>query len=234
MKLTIIRTGNVPEPLAGRFPSYPEMFQAIFERDGADFDYETIALDTGADLPDPQNLDAILITGSAFGVYDDVAWLDRLREFIRTAHAARVKMVGICFGHQVIADALGGEVRKSDKGWGLGRHTYRIVCRPPFLDVPRASLSVACSHQDQVITPPAGAKIVLSSDFTPNAGLHYANGTTLSFQPHPEFSDAYALELVELRKERVDAAVVQKASASFARPSDSPLLTRAISQFLGS
>lgn len=234
MKLTIIRAGNVPEPLAGRFPSYPDMFQAMFERDGADFTYQTVALDAGVDLPDPQTLDAILITGSPLGVYDDVAWLGRLRTFIREAHAERVKMVGICFGHQAIADALGGVVRKSDKGWGLGRHTYRIVCRPPFLDAPRASLSVACSHQDQVITPPEGAKIVLASDFTPNAGLHYTNGTTLSFQPHPEFSEDYARELVRLRKGRADDATIEKAMASFAKPSDSPLLTRAISRFLGS
>ncbi|WP_404399985.1 type 1 glutamine amidotransferase [Pelagibacterium halotolerans] len=232
MKLTIIRTGGVPAPLTDQYPSYPEMFREMFEHDGAKFAYETVELDTGADLPDPGSLDAILITGSSFGVYDDVFWLDPLRDFIRTAHAARTKMVGICFGHQVIADALGGEVRKSEKGWGLGRHTYEIGCRPPFLDAPRASLSVACSHQDQVITPPEGAKVVLSSDFTPNAGLHYTNGTTLTFQPHPEFSDEYALELVKLRKGLAEDAVIEKAMASFAKPSDSPLLTRAISRFL--
>ncbi|MCD7058902.1 glutamine amidotransferase-related protein [Pelagibacterium xiamenense] len=232
MKLTIIRTGGVPAPLADQYPSYPAMFQGMFERDGAKLAYETVELDAGAPLPDPESLDAILITGSAYGVYDDVAWMEPLRAFIRGAHAARTKMVGICFGHQVIADALGGDVRKSEKGWGLGRHTYQIACRPPFLDAPRASLSVACSHQDQVITPPEGARVVLSSEFTPNAGLHYANGTTLSFQPHPEFSDEYALQLVRLRKGLAEDAVIEKAKASFAKPSDSPLLTRAISRFL--
>lgn len=232
MKLTILKTGEVPAPLAGRFPSYPEMFRTMFERDGAHFDFDVIDVPSGAPIPDPETLQAVLITGSPAGVYEDHPWLDPLREFIRKAYARRTPMVGICFGHQIIADALGGEVRKSEKGWGMGRHTYRIVSRPGYFDLPRASVSIACSHQDQVITAPAEAQVLLASDFTPNAGLHYANGRTLTFQPHPEFEDGYASALVEMRRGHAPDEVVEVALASMQKPSDSPLLVRAISQFL--
>lgn len=232
MKLTILKTGEVPVSLAGRFPAYPDMVRAMFERDGARFDFEVIDVVGGAPLPDLQTLDAVLITGSSAGVYEDHPWLDPLRDFIRKAHASRTKLVGICFGHQIIADALGGEVRKSEKGWGLGRHTYAIGSRPRFFDLPRASVSIACSHQDQVIVAPKGADVVLSSAFTPNAGLHYTNGTTLTFQPHPEFGDPYVTALVELRRGLAPDGVVDAALASMAKPSDSPLLARAISRFL--
>ena len=99
-------------------------------------------------------------------------------------------MVGVCFGHQLIAQALGGTVRKSEKGFGLGRHVYDVAEGNGLIDGPQIAL--ACSHQDQVITPPAGATTILSSDFTPYAGLLYAGGTTLSVQAHPEFPSALA------------------------------------------
>ncbi len=232
MKLTLIQTGDVPAPLADRFGPYAAMFVKMFEHDGAGFSYETIRAHKGEPLPDPSRLQAALITGSAAGVYDKLDWLEPLRDFIRKAHGARTKMVGVCFGHQVIAEALGGQVNKSEKGWGLGRHTYQICTRPGFFDLPRASVSVACSHQDQVISAPQDAKVLLASEFTPNAGLIYANGTTLSFQPHPEFDDTYTAALAELRRGQIGDELVDAAVQSLQKPSDSPLVARAISRFL--
>lgn len=232
MKLTILKTGEVPAPLAERFPNYPDMVRAMFERDGARFDFEVIDVVGGAPLPDPATLDAALITGSSAGVYEDHPWIEPLRDFIRRAYALRLKLVGICFGHQIIADALGGAVRKSEKGWGLGRHTYTIQHRPKFFDLPRASVSIACSHQDQVIVAPKEAQVVLASEFTPNAGLYYANGTTLTFQPHPEFGDDYATALAELRRGIAPDDVVETGLSTMKKPSDSALLARAITRFL--
>ena len=234
MKLTILETGSVPAALTGKYPSYPEMFRAMFERDGARYGYDVVRIIDGAPLPEPGEQDAVLITGSSAGVYEDHAWLDPLRDFIRRAYSVRTKMVGICFGHQVIADALGGEVRKSEKGWGLGRHNYEILPFAPYFDLPRASLSIACSHQDQVITPPDQARVVLRSDFAPNAGLVYRNGAAMSFQPHPEFGDPYARALIDLRRGRASDDVIEKAGASMCQPSDSALLVRAITRFLAS
>lgn len=221
MKLTILKTGDVHEHLRPQFGAYPQMFVRMFEEAGYRFDYETVGVNDGEALPDPARLDAVLITGSPAGVYDDYAWLDPLRGFIRAAYAANTPMLGICFGHQIMADALGGDVRKSEKGWGLGRHTYAVKARPSFLATDLPALSIACSHQDQVIVPPAEAEVFLASEFTPNAGLTYRNGRALSLQPHPEFIDDYALALVELRRGKAPDTVVNTALASVATPSHS-------------
>lgn len=232
MKLTILKTGEVPAAIAERFPTYPEMFKAMFARNNQHFDFEIIDVCNGEPLPDVSGLDAVLITGSPAGVYEDHSWLPPLREFIRQAYAHKVKMVGICFGHQVIADALGGEVRKSEKGWGLGRHTYNVVNKPAFLQDVGESVSLSCSHQDQVITPPVSASVILASDFAPNAGLYYENEAALTFQPHPEFEDEYAQALVQLRRGLAPDAVIEKGLASFDTPSDSAVIVSAISRFL--
>ncbi len=149
---------------------------------------------------------------------------------MRAAYASNTPMVGVCFGHQLIAQAMGGAVRKSEKGWGLGRHVYDVA---PGNGMIEGRIALACSHQDQVITPPAGAKTILSSDFTPHAGLLYAGGTTLSVQPHPEFSVGFALACCEMAgKGDAPDSVVIPAKASLAEPLDSAQLGAAIARFL--
>lgn len=232
MKLTIIQTGDVPVTLQPQFGAYPPMFKRMFRDAGQDFGYEIAPVFHGAPFPDPAELDGILITGSAAGVYDDYTWMDPLRDFIRKAYAQKTPMLGICFGHQIMADALGGDVRKSEKGWGLGRHVYAVKDRPDFMAIAPATLAVACSHQDQVIVPPKDAEVILASEFTPNAGLLYGNGAALSFQPHPEFDDSYMLALAELRRGKAPDDVVETALASVATPSQSRDVAGYIGAFL--
>ena len=232
MKITIIEVGKVPASLTSSFETFPDMFRALFEESGLPFSFETIHVLDGAALPDPTGLESIVITGSPAGVYEDHAWLDPLRAFIRAAYAAHRPMVGICFGHQIMADALGGIVRKSEKGWGLGRHNYSVIGENTVFREAPESLAIACSHQDQVIVAPPDAEVILASEFTPNAGLAYRSGKALSFQPHPEFSDDFTRALIELRRSHVSAEVIETALASFARGSDSMLVRRAIAHFM--
>jgi len=233
MKLTIIQTGDVPLPLRDQFAPYPTMFHDMFDRTGQSFDYETVRAHDGGPLPDPARLDGILITGSAAGVYDDFVWLDPLRAFIRAAYSSRTPMIGICFGHQIMADALGGDVRKSEKGWGIGRHVYGVAAnRPSLIGGARPEFAIACSHQDQVIAPPAEADVFLSSEFTPNAGLLYRNGAAISLQPHPEFADDYAVALAHLRKGKAPDETIAQAVASMSRPSNSDEVAGYLADFL--
>lgn len=231
MKLTIIQTGDVPLPLRGKFGPYRKMFETMFDGTGQGFSYDLVAVSDGEPLPDPSALEGIVITGSAAGVYDDYAWLNPLRAFIRDAYGKQTPMLGVCFGHQIMADALGGDVRKSDKGWGLGRHSYGVTKRPQFMAKAPSMLAVACSHQDQVIAPPREAEVILASDFTPNAGLAYRNGAALSFQPHPEFADDYTVALAEMRRGKAPDALVDKAVASVASTSHSADVAGYIGQF---
>lgn len=232
MKLTILQTGEVPDNLRHRFGPYPGMFERMFDQTGRGFAYEVVKVSAGEPLPDAGALEGVVLTGSSAGVYDDLPWMEPLRDFIRDAYGKETPMLGICFGHQIMADALGGDVRKSEKGWGLGRHSYAVKAKPDFMRAAPTLLSVACSHQDQVITPPEEAEVILASEFTPNAGLVYRNGAALSFQPHPEFDDDYMLALAELRRGRAPEEVVERAIASATTPSDSREVAGYIARFL--
>lgn len=229
MQTDIIQIDKSPPPTRDRFVRYEPQFERFFGGidDSLSFRYHYI-LD-GDDFPDPASLDAVMITGSAIGVYDHTDWIDPLREFIRTALEAGKPMLGVCFGHQIIADALGGDVRKSEKGWGLGRQDYRVLDRSgDFANLPD-DISLPASHQDQVITPPAGARTWLGSDFCPHAGLIYDTGRVVSLQPHPEWDRAYAGALVELRRrDPLSDADVAAALAALNQPMDEECVGRAL------
>lgn len=232
MKISIVEVGRVPAAFQSRFDPFPAMFRSMFEEAGHSFAFETIHVLDGQRLPDPASLDGIVITGSPAGVYEDHAWLEPLRGFIREAYVAETPMVGICFGHQIMADALGGVVEKSAKGWGLGRHSYNVVARPAFFETAPESLNLLCSHQDQVIVAPAEAEVILASEFTPNAGLAYRSGKAISFQPHPEFSDDFTRALIDLRRGHLGEADLERAVDSLAARSDSSLVRSYIAQFM--
>ena len=126
-RITIIETGLVSPKNRELHGSYPQMFEHMIGAADATVTFNTVSIPAGEPLPDVEGLEAILITGSAAGVYDAFDWIAPLEEFVRTAHEKKVPMVGVCFGHQLIAQALGGTVRKSEKGWGLGRHVYDVA-----------------------------------------------------------------------------------------------------------
>ena len=230
-KITIIETGVVSPANRARHGSFPQMFERLLGEADATASFATVRLADGEALPDPTALEAILLTGSPAGVYDDLDWIAPLERFVRAAYEARIPMAGICFGHQLIAQALGGTVRKSEKGWGIGRHVYDVVPGNGVIDGDR--LAIPASHQDQVIAPPTGATTIFHSQFTPHAGLLYANGVTLSVQPHPEFTTAFAHVCCEKAGQNsAPATLVAAAKASLEQPLDSPDLGRAIARFL--
>ena len=223
MKLAILETGRPPGKLAEEFGDYPAMFEAML---GAGFEIEVFDVQAG-ELPDPDAHDAVLITGSPAGVYDPLAWIPGLLDFIRAAKDSR--MVGICFGHQAMAEALGGNVEKSDKGWGAGLHRYDIVRQEPWMDGV-GSIADPASHQDQVVVQPPNTAVIAASNFTPFAGLAWTDRPAISFQFHPEFSPAFAKALIEKRYDIVpdpDAAI-----ASLDAPNDNARVAGWIRRFL--
>ncbi len=228
-RVTIIETGLVSRSLREQYGSYPDMFARLIGAADPSISFDVAGVSEGA-LPKPQDLEAILITGSSAGVYDGLGWIAPLEDFVRAAYEMRLPMVGVCFGHQLMAQALGGVVAKSQKGWGIGRHVYDVAAGNGVIEGERVAL--ACSHQDQVIEPPAEAKTILFSDFTPHAGLLYANDAALSVQPHPEFATGYAHACCCLREGEAPEAVVTAAKASLAQPVDNAALGRAMARFL--
>lgn len=224
MRVGILETGTPPAELVPRFGRYPAMLERLL---GPGFDYSTWDV-AGGELPgDPDERAAWLITGSPAGVYDPLPWIAPLLDFIRSA--TKAKLVGICFGHQAMAQALGGHVEKSDKGWGIGLHTYPLVRREPWRD-DSAAVSIPVSHQDQVVLQPPGSRVVASSPFTPYAALAYRDRPAISFQFHPEFEPEFAKALIEARRDKLpepDAAI-----ASLDAPNDRERVGCWIREFL--
>ncbi|WP_454643372.1 type 1 glutamine amidotransferase [Bradyrhizobium liaoningense] len=229
-RITIIETGLVPPEHRERHGSFPDMFARMIRAEDPTATVEVVSIPKGDALPDPRKLEAVLITGAAAGVYDELDWMAPLEDFVRQAYTNKTPMVGVCFGHQLIAQALGGTVRKSEKGWGIGRHVYQVLPENGVID--GDAVAIAASHQDQVVEPPDDALTILSSDFTPHAGLLYANGATLTVQPHPEFDVAFAQVCCELRDGKAPDVVVATARESLAQPLDNAKLGGAITRFL--
>lgn len=187
MKIGILQTGLVAPELAQEHGEYPDMFMRLLGGHGFDFETWSVVRD---DFPErPEAAEGWLITGSKFGAYEDHPWIQRLEQLIRDIVAADKPLVGICFGHQIMAQALGGRVEKFSGGWAIGPQTYE------FADGPR---TVQAWHQDQVTQAPEGAETVASNDFCRHAALLYP-GKAYSVQAHPEIEAPYALGLVEVR-----------------------------------
>ncbi len=229
-RITIIETGLVPQEHRERHGSFPDMFARMMRAADPTTTVDVVSIPNGDTLPDPRKVDAILITGAAAGVYDALDWMAPLEDFVRKAYVNQTPMVGVCFGHQLIAQALGGTVRKSEKGWGIGRHVYQVLPENGVID--GETIAVPCSHQDQVIEAPSDALTILSSEFTPHAGLLYANGTTLTVQSHPEFDVEFAQVCCDLRDGKAPDDVVATARASLGQPLDNAKLGGAITRFL--
>ncbi len=210
MKIGILEVGRLPDELQAEHGDYPTMVASWLAPLNAE--YRTYPVLDGV-LPDsPQECDLWVIPGSKFGVYEDHKWIAPAQEFIRACRDAGKKMIGICFGHQLIAQALGGSVVKSDKGWGLGVHEYLPTNWPDRLGDAPGHIAMQAFHQDQVIVPPKGAIRVATSDFCKNAVLWYPN-FAFTVQGHPEFPASYTRELLASRRgsvlpeDAVDAAM---------------------------
>jgi len=223
MKLGILETGRPPGDLVQRFGDYPAMFERLL---GAGFQIESYDVQAGL-LPDPQAHGAYLITGSPAGVYDPLTWIEPLQAFIRSASHAR--MVGICFGHQIMAEALGGHVEKSEKGWGTGLHRYSVDRVEPWMDRV-GEIAAPVSHQDQVVVQPPNTQIVASSAFTPFAALSWTDRRAISFQFHPEFAPEFAKALIAERHDKVPDP--EAAIGSLDAPNDSERIGGWIRRFL--
>lgn len=221
MKIGILQTGQAPEPLrAAGADDYPQLFRKLLAGHG--FDFAEWHVEAGAFPDSVHDADGWLITGSRHGAYEDHPWIPRLEAFIREAQARGVPMVGVCFGHQIMAQALGGKVAKFAGGWAIGPTAY---------DFEGEQIVLNAWHQDQVIDPPPGARTIARNDFCAHAALSYGNWG-LSVQAHPEYDAAFIAGLIEHRgRGRVPDAQLDAAAAALDQPTDGALIGARIAAF---
>ncbi len=187
MKIGILQTGLAPDELKGSFGEYPGFFERLLAGKGFTFESWSVVENI---FPDgPEVADGWLITGSKHGAYEDHPWIPPLEQLIRDIVSANRPLIGVCFGHQIIAQALGGRVEKFPGGWVVGQQEY---------DFGGDTMTINAWHQDQVIEAPEGAQVVASGNHCANAALLYP-GKAFTVQPHPEYGDDFIAGLIETR-----------------------------------
>jgi GMP synthase-like glutamine amidotransferase len=209
---------------------YGDMFEVLLRTHAPELDLDHVDVVGGEPLPELGAHDGLIITGSRDSVYDDLPWIERLSELIRGAHADAVPVVGICFGHQLIAQALGGRVARAEVGWGVGVHDATVTQRRPWMVPAAETFRLLMSHQDQVLELPAGAEVLATSPHAPIAAFQV--DTLVGFQGHPEFVADYLGALLPTRVERVGAQRVAAALASLRTPTDHATIARWMAEFL--
>ncbi len=229
--LGLLETDTLYPDLLDEYRSYGTMFTQFFSRLGIPLEYRFYQVQQGELPQDIKECDAYLITGSKAGVYDDLPWIAPLQDWIRQAYAQHSKMIGICFGHQLLAHTLGGYAARSDKGWGIGVHTTRIEHRPSWLNDDLSHLRLIYSHRDQVLTLPPEARRLASSEFCENAAF-YIDQRVLTFQGHPEFTVDYTQKLLPRRENCIGPDLFREGMNTLAQPTDADSVGRWLAEFI--
>lgn len=234
MKIGILETGPVDPDFVRKHGDYPAMLEDLVRLSLPDVDFETFTVMFGEFPTTPNDADGWIITGSRFGAYEDHPWIKPLENLIREIVSATVPLFGVCFGHQIIAQALGGTVVKSEKGWGLGVVEYKLADAPSWMKIPSETFSSIGFHQDQVVEAPASAVVFATNDFCPNAGLVYGqNGLdAFTIQPHPEFGHDFTADLIASRSGSVlPVEVGEKALETLHQPVDRDVFSKWIAAY---
>lgn len=209
---------------------YTEIFPNAFAHTDIEFRiYDVI----NGELPDSvSEQDAWMVSGSRHSAYDDLHWITSLKDFLTRVIDARHALVGICFGHQLIAIVLGGHVAKAEIGWGVGRKSFDIVQRPEWLEKTGLSeLVMYMSHQDQVLELPADASLVAAADYCPNAA-YIVGSQIFCVQGHPEFNPGVLGTLVKRRRHILGNDLTDTALQSMQIPVDRRVVPDLIELFL--
>ncbi len=229
LKVGLLECDHVGEPLRHIAGDYRQMFDDLFQHHAPQFELMSFDVRNGEFPASVDACEAFVCTGSRFSAYDQHDWIQELKGFLRRLHEADKPFVGICFGHQVLAEALGGKVEKAEQGWGLGVHSLNVVKTESWMQPEQSSCGIQYSHRDQVVRMPESSVLLGESDHCPVA-MFRVGETMLGIQGHPEFSAVYTEALVRGRIDLIGAEKVN--AAKFDAPTDEAIITNWLAKFL--
>ena len=227
MKIAVIETGTAIPNLREKFGTYPEMLITLVSGLMPSTTFAEISVVSGDPLPEPGDYDGYVLMGSRHSVYEDLPWISPLKNLVRECSNKAIPQFCICFGHQIMAEALGGRVDAAPSGWVVGLQHYNVISG--HFGAGKYSVAGIAYHQDQVTKLPAGAQIILASDTCEYAGILYQNGRSFSVQWHPEFNVQFTRELIlQTAGDPLDKDVAEQALQSLSAEPDRDQLARAI------
>ncbi|MNM96804.1 GMP synthase [glutamine-hydrolyzing] [compost metagenome] len=216
LQICILETDILRPELIDDFKGYGWMFKQLFAKQSVPAEFKVYNVVQGEYPSDDEHFDAYLVTGSKADSFGSDPWIQTLKTFLLERYQRGDKLLGICFGHQLLALLLGGKAERASQGWGVGIHDYRIDEQPEWMSPPLEDLTLLVSHQDQVTSLPDNARVIASSEFCPVAA--YAIGEqVLCFQGHPEFVHDYSRALLDLRKDFLGDTVYSEGVDSLER-----------------
>ncbi|WP_419735455.1 amidotransferase [Pseudomonas sp. COR18] len=213
LHICILETDVLRPELVEQYQGYGKMFERLFSRQPITAEFSIYNVMQGHYPSDDLTFDAYLVTGSKADSFGSAPWIQTLKTYLLNRYERGDKLLGICFGHQLLALLLGGRTERAHQGWGVGIHQYKLAAKAPWMSPVREELTLLISHQDQVTELPENATVIASSDFCPYAAYHI-NDQVLCFQGHPEFIHDYSRALLDIRQENLGETLYAKGVAS--------------------
>ncbi|MBB1489024.1 glutamine amidotransferase-related protein [Oceanospirillum sediminis] len=214
MKIGILAAGAPPENLIEKHGTYADMFIDLFSCADRGFLFRVYDIRYDDFPAETTECDGWIITGSGHCVEENLPWMVKLKQLILNIYVTGRPMIATCFGHQIVASAMGADVGPYAGGWGVGLQTFRLDMKVPFISEYVEQFSLNAMHRDQVLTKPDQAEVLASSDYCQYAGLLYSD-RILTLQIHPEFSLEYTYDLIAVRAESgIDPERVAEGQAS--------------------
>jgi GMP synthase-like glutamine amidotransferase len=233
MNIALLGCDDVPERFRHIAGGYRDMFEALLRPAVPDLQLRWFDVVKG-ELPEsPDTCDAYVCTGSRYSVYEEREWIAKLKDYVRELQEARKPFVGVCFGHQILAEALGGEVKPAEQGWGVGIHEMHITHPEPWMQPERKDCKLQYMHGDQVQRLPRESVVLAAAPHCPVA-MFRVGDNMLGIEGHPEFPAPYVEALVRSRKERIGEKRSEAALASLGEKTDDAVVARWIANFLAS
>lgn len=230
-RIGLLACDSIWEPLRGQHGDYAEMYGALLQAAGARFELQIYPVHAGKLPAAVSDCDGWLISGSRAGVHDPLPWIAPLQQFVRDAYAVGTPLVGVCFGHQLLAQALGGQVERAAGGWGLGNLEISVLATPSGGLPPPAPFRLFMAHQDQVVALPPDAHLLATAAHCPHA-MFAISDRVLGIQPHPEFTASFMVSMTEEVSFLVPEPLRQRALESYRLPVDGRVVGNWMADFL--